>query len=155
MTTIRRTGPILGAAALAAACSTTTGGAPHPVTAAPPSSSRVAASPTTTSVAPLSDEDQVRQTLLAFQDAANSQNWDAYLELMCAPERAKFTGSVMDYLKKARAQDGPTTITITSVTINGDDAEARYVAHNETRGPASAGLPLKREEDGWKICQLD
>jgi hypothetical protein len=27
-------------------------------------------------------------------------------------------------------------------------------SHNEAMGTRSVTLPLKREEDGWKICQL-
>ena len=79
----------------------------------------VAAAPPSGAV---SDEDQVRQTVKAFQDAANTENWDAYLDLMCAPMRAKFTGTVTDYLKKDRERTGVTTATVTSVSIAGDNA---------------------------------
>jgi hypothetical protein len=101
----------------------------------------------------LPDEDQIRQTVIAFQDAANTQNWDAYLDLMCAPMRARFTGAVMDYLKKERTEAGVTTVTITSVSIDGDNAKANFDSHNEAIGSASVSLPLKHEGDGWKICQ--
>ena len=37
----------------------------------------VATATTTTTPAP-SDEDQVREAVMAFQDAYNTQNWDAY-----------------------------------------------------------------------------
>jgi len=147
---------VLVAAAITAACSTTTGGAPvtqHTTTsarAANPTNSIAAPSPS----AAVSDEDQVRQTVKAFQDAYNTENWDAYLDVMCAPMRAKFTGSVMDYLKKDRAQAGVTTVSTTAVSISGDTATVTMTSHNEAMGTRSVSLPLKREEDGWKICQL-
>jgi hypothetical protein len=151
MPRIGRTGVILCAAAVATACTSITGGSPRP-TASPPATSRHH----TSSAAPptaLPDEDQIRQTVIAFQDAANTQNWDAYLDLMCAPMRARFTGTVLDYLKKMRTQAGVTTVTITSVSIDGDNAKANFDSHNEAIGSASVSLPLKHEGDGWKICQ--
>ena len=152
---LTRGATVLIAAAITAACSSTTGGAPvtrHATASAPASNptTSVAAAPPSGAV---SDEDQVRQTVKAFQDAANTENWDAYLELMCAPMRAKFTGTVMDYLKKDRERTGVTTATITSVSITGDDATVTMNSRNEALGSASVSLPLKREEDGWKICQ--
>jgi hypothetical protein len=66
--------------------------------------------------------------------------------------RAKFTGPVMDYVKKGRAESGLTQATITSVTIDGDSATAAMNASNEALGTRSVTLPLKLE-DGWKICQ--
>jgi hypothetical protein len=152
---LARGATLVVAATIAAACSSTTGGAPvTPHASVPPSASNpttsVAAAPPSGAV---SDEDQVRQTVKAFQDAANTENWDAYLELMCAPMRAKFTGTVMDYLKKDRERTGVTTATITSVSITGDNATVTMNSRNEALGSASVSLPLKREEDGWKICQ--
>ncbi|OBK53161.1 hypothetical protein A5655_19560 [Mycobacterium sp. 1081908.1] len=89
---------------------------------------------------------------MAFQDAYNTQNWDAYTELMCSAMRVEFTGSVMDYLKKSRAQNGLTTVKITSVAVTGDTATATMDAQNEALGSGSVSLPLKLE-DGWKICK--
>ena len=90
---------------------------------------------------------------MAFADAANSQNWDAFTELMCSAMRAQFTGPVMNYLKKSRAESGMTAITaITSIVITGDHATATMTTQNESLGTRSVSLPLKLE-DGWKICQ--
>lgn len=155
MNMLARVVTVLVAAALSASCSTTTGGARaahHPSTTPPASNPTNSAAPAPPSAA-ASDEDQVRQTVKAFQDAANTENWDAYLDLMCAPMRAKFTGVVMDYLKKDRERTGVTTVTITSVSITGDTATVNMNSRNEALGSASVSLPLKREEDGWKICQ--
>lgn len=142
--------------ALTSSCSSVTGGraaGPHPgaSTSAAPSP---AASPSAAVVtpSPASDEDQIRQTVTAFQDAYNTQNWTAYTELMCSAMRAKFTGPVMNYVKKGRAESGLTHIVITSVTINGDTATAAMNSSNEALGTRAVSLPLKLE-DGWKICQ--
>ncbi len=142
--------------ALTSSCSSVTDGraaGPHPgaSTSAAPSPS---ASPTAAVLTPSppSDEDQIRQTVTAFQDAYNTQNWTAYTELMCSAMRAKFTGPVMNYVKKGRAESGLTHIVITSVTINGDTATAAMNSSNEALGTRAVSLPLKLE-DGWKICQ--
>jgi len=156
MRVLARGATVLVAASLIASCSTTTGGAavsPHatnPARAVAPTHSPAAPPPS----AAVSDEDQVRQTVKAFQDAYNTENWDAYLDVMCAPMQAKFTGPVMDYLKKGRAQAGVTTVSTTAVSITGDTATVTMTSHNEAMGTRSVSLPLKREEDGWKICQL-
>jgi hypothetical protein len=149
---------VVAAAAMTASCSLVTGGTPvaqhgsasAPASAAAPTNSAATPAPPT----PVSAEDQIRQTLMAFADAANTQNWDAYLELMCSAMRVKFTGPVMDYVKKGRAESGMTTIkAITSIVITGDTATARMDTENESLGTRSVTMPLKLE-DGWKVCQL-
>ncbi|WP_142281322.1 Rv0361 family membrane protein [Mycobacterium palustre] len=146
----------LFAAAVTAACSTVTGGTPATSHTSALSSATVAAPGT--SPAPLppvtpSTEDQIRQTMMAFQDAYNTQNWEAYTDLMCTAMRARFTGPVMDYVKKGRDQTGLTTITITSVTVTGDTATVAMDSRNEAVGSRAVTMPLKHE-DGWKICML-
>ena len=90
---------------------------------------------------------------MAFQDAYNTQNWDAYLELMCTAMRAQFSGTAMNYVKKARAQNGVTTIkNISKIAITGDTADVTFDGQNEAMGTHTVSLPLKLE-DGWKICQ--
>lgn len=145
----------LAFAAIVASCSVVTGGTPAlPHTSVPTSASAAAPTnpPAQPSPAPESAEDQIRQTVMAFQDAYNTQNWDAYTELMCSAMRAEFTGPTMDYLKKSRTQNGLTTVKITSVAISGDTATVAMDAQNEALGSASVSLPLKLE-DGWKICK--
>jgi hypothetical protein len=143
-------------ATLTAACSTVTGGTPATPRTSGPSSASAAAPGTSPAPPPPitpSAEDQIRQTMMAFQDAYNTQNWEAYSELMCTAMRARFTGPVMDYVKKDRAQTGLTTITITSVTVSGDTATVAMDSQNEAVGSRSVTMPLKHE-DGWKICML-
>lgn len=144
-------GALLFAAVLAASCAT----AGMPVAErTTPSSTMASTSATSAAAAPgtaVSDEDQVRATVAAFQDAANTQNWDAYLQLMCPSMRERFTGPVLDMVKKSRAESGMTRATVTSVTIEGDTATATLDSQNEIQGSATVTLPLVRG-DGWKIC---
>ncbi|OBG34234.1 hypothetical protein A5673_22180 [Mycobacterium sp. E3198] len=143
----------LAVAAIVASCSVVTGGTPAlPHSSVPTSATAAAPTNPPAAPAPPSDEDQIRQTVMAFQDAYNTQNWGAYTELMCSAMRAEFTGPVMDYLKKSRTQNGLTTIKITSVAISGDTATVAMDAQNEALGAGSVSLPLKLE-DGWKICK--
>jgi hypothetical protein len=144
------------AAAITASCSSVTGGTAVSQHSGAPTSANATA-PTNSVAAPppppaASAEDEIRQTIFAFQDAYNTQNWDAYTELMCSAMRAEFTGPTMDYLKKGRVQNGLTTVTITSIVVTGDTATATMDAKNEALGSGSFTLPLKIE-DGWKICK--
>jgi hypothetical protein len=149
---------ILGLAAfLTASCTTVTGGSALPqrngastsvASTAPPGPSAAPAPSATPSA-----EDQIRETLMAFQDAYNTQNWDAYLELMCTAMRSQFSGTAMNYVKKARAQNGVTTIkNISNIAITGDTADVTFDGQNEAMGTHTVSLPLKLE-DGWKICK--
>jgi ketosteroid isomerase-like protein len=150
MNIFSRAGAALCATVLAGGCSHTTGGAP----VMPHSSTSVhAGAPNPTTSPATSDEDQIRRVVQEFADAYNSENWDAYTELMCTPMRARFTGTVMDYLKKDRTNAGVTTVSVTSVSVNGDTATVHMDSHNEALGSKSVSLQVKREEDGWKICQ--
>ncbi len=133
-----------------AACSTSGTPTAEPSGSAPPSSASSAPA-TSAAPAPPTDEQQVRETVQAFQDAYNTQNWDAYLELMCQPMREKFSGSAMELLKKTRAGQGLTKATVTNVTIHADSATATIDAENEVLGRRSVQLILARD-DGWKVC---
>jgi hypothetical protein len=159
MPVITRVGVIGVAVALTASCTTVTGGSALPqhggaatsATAVAPSGGPVAPAPS----AKPSAEDQIRETLKEFQDSYNTQNWDAYLELMCVAMRNKFSGTVMNYVKKGRAQNGITTIKdIKSIVITGDTADATFTGQSETLGSQVVSLPLKLE-DGWKICKTE
>src|SRR5205807_9410065 len=87
-------GAALVVAAVTASCSNVTAGTPVARHGGAPVSA-TASAPTTPLVASPSAEDQIRQTVMTFQDAYNTQNWDAYTELMCSAMRAQFTGPAM------------------------------------------------------------
>ncbi len=92
--------------------------------------------------------------MAAFQDAYNTQNWDAYLQLLCPPMREKFTGPVLDALKKTRIDSGLSRATVTEVKVEGDTATATIEGQNELLGTRTLHLPLVRA-DGWKVCVTD
>jgi hypothetical protein len=158
----RAAAALLAAASVLAIASCSASISGRPVAAPPHASSATAsgAAPTPGLPAPapsttVSDEDQIRQAVMAFQAAYNTQAWDAYLDMMCAGMRAQFTGSVMDYVKKGRTQNGLTNVRVTAVEIRGDTATATFDAQNEILGSRSGQtLPLKLE-DGWKICKIN
>ena len=135
---------------LSAACSR--GGPPAAEqTAAESAQTSVAAATTTTTTAAPSDDDQVRAAVLAFQDAYNTQNWDAYLDAMCPSWAAQYTGPVMDMTKKTRVDQGLTTVKVMSVRVVGDEATATVDAQNEMLGRRTVELNLVRD-DGWRVC---
>jgi hypothetical protein len=146
---------VLIIAAAVAGC----GSEPKPGQASSASSSStspgaVAASPAApTPTPPASDEDQIRETVMAFQDAYNTQNWAAYNELMCAKMREQFSGPTMDRLKKFRADQGLTQIVgISDVVIDGVNATVKMDAQNELLGRQTVPLKLAQDPDGWKVC---
>ena len=133
--------------------SCTTSGTPVTQQTTAGESTAVAAPPTSTAApAPPSDEDQVRQALKVLQDAYNTQNWDVYLQMLCPSERAKFTGGVMDSLKKTRADMGVTTANVVSVTVDGDNASAVVDGNSEVAGTGRVTMKFERGDDGWKLC---
>jgi hypothetical protein len=147
------------AAALATSCAHSTGGSATIQHSTQPSTTGAgsATHPTPTAAPPptpvASDEDQAKQSVTTFQDAYNSQNWEAYTEMMCTAMRNQFTGVIMDYVKKGRVQNGPVAIKSMTIAITGDNATATIHGASEGLGPGTIQLPLKRE-DGWKVCQL-
>ena len=116
--------------------------------AAPPATNTTSA---TASPTPVSDEDLVRETVLTFQNAYNTQNWDAYFAAMCPAWRDKYTEPMIEAMKETRAAQGLTTVTVTGVQVTGDTATATLDARNELLGQKTIELNLVRE-DGWNVC---
>jgi len=144
------TGAMLITVTLGTACSR--GEAPVAErTAAESTQTSVADTTTTTTTTAPSEEDQVRAAVLAFQDAYNTQNWDAYLDAMCPSWAAQYTGPVMDMTKKTRVDQGLTTVKVMTVRIVGDEATATVDAQNEMLGRRTVELNLVRD-DGWRVC---
>jgi uncharacterized lipoprotein len=157
VTTVRQ--PVVAlvcTALLLAACSSTSEPAAPSDGAAATSATSSSAAPVAPPPppAPLSDEDQIKESLQAVQDAFNTQNWDAYLEMMCPVQRAKFTGNIMEMVKKTRLENGRSTMKVVSVVVSGDTAKATVEATNETAGTMNLVMPLERS-DGWKLCVKD
>lgn len=119
-------------------------------TSAAPSTSAAAAQTPAPSPTPVSDADQVRAAVLSFQDAYNTQKWDAYLAGMCTAWRQQME-PLIDKVKKTRNDQGLTTVTVTGVNITGDSATATLDAQNELLGRKTIEMKLVRE-DGWKVC---
>lgn len=139
----------LVASALFASC--TTQGTPVAEKTTAGSTTDAAAPPATATAK--SDEDQVRDTIYAFQDAFNTRNWDAYMQLLCNAMREQFTGPAMDLVQKARENQGLTEVISVEAKVNGDEATATMDAQNTVLGRQTIDIPLVHE-DGWKICKL-
>jgi len=144
-------GAMLVTVALGAACSR--GEVPvREETSAQSTQSEAEAAPAPTTTAQVPDDDQqVRDAVLAFQDAYNTQNWDAYLDAMCPSWAAQYTGPVMDMTKKTRVDQGLTTVKVMTVRVVGDEATATVDAQNEMLGRRTVDLQLVRD-DGWRVC---
>jgi hypothetical protein len=79
---------------------------------------------------------------MAFQDAFNTQNWDAYLNLMCCAMREQFTGPVMERLTTTRTDSVLTQVISVKAKFDGDNATATLDAQNELLGRQNVDLPL-------------
>jgi hypothetical protein len=102
---------------------------------------------------PMSDEDQIRQAVIAFADAYNTQNWAAYNELMCQKMAEQFNGPATDLLKKTRANNGLSqVIAVNDIVIDGVNATAKMDAQNEVLGRQTIEMKLAQDQDGWKVC---
>jgi len=134
--------------AVGPACSRGEAPSADQTSAAPPATNTTSA---TASPTPVSDEDLVRETVLTFQNAYNTQNWDAYFAAMCPAWRDQYTQPMIEAMKKTRADQGLTTVTVAGVQVNGDTATATLDARNELLGQKMIELILVRE-DGWKVC---
>jgi hypothetical protein len=149
-------GAVIVAAALAGCGSDAKPQGSASLSASSPTSSSAVAEPPPAAPAPpppASDEDQIRQTLMAFQDAYNTQNWPAYNELMCQKMREQFNGSVVDSLKKTRVDNGLTQIVdIKDIKIDGINATVQMDAQNELLGRQTIPIKLAQDADGWKVC---
>lgn len=143
-------GTMLVTVAFGAACSR--GAVPVREETSASAGSTQSAAPATTSTAEVPDDDQqVREAVMAFQDAYNTQNWDAYLDAMCPSWAAQYTGPVMDLTKKTRIDQGLTTVKVMTVQVVGDEATATVDAQNEMLGRKTVELKLVRD-DGWRVC---
>lgn len=147
-----RVAAVIAAVLVAVAPACSRGNAPTTEqTNAPSAPSATHTASATPSPTPISDEDLVRQTVLTFQNAYNTQNWDAYFASMCRAWRDQFTEPMIEAMKQTRADQGLTTVTVTGVQITGDAATATLDARNELLGQKTIELRLARE-DGWKVC---
>lgn len=143
-------GAMLVTVALGAACSR--GEAPVREETSTGAQSTQSAAPAATTTTQVPDDDQlVREAVMAFQDAYNTQNWDAYLDAMCPSWAAQYTGPVMDLTKKTRVDQGLTTVKVMTVRVVGDEATATVDAQNEMLGRRTVELQLVRD-DGWRVC---
>jgi hypothetical protein len=143
-------GAMLVTVALGAACSR--GEVPAREETSASAQSTQSAAPATTTTAQVPDDDQlVREAVMTFQDAYNTQNWDAYLDAMCPSWAAQYTGPVMDLTKKTRVDQGLTTVKVMTVQVVGDEATATVDAQNEMLGRKTVELKLVRD-DGWRVC---
>jgi hypothetical protein len=118
-----------------------------------PASASAAVPPPAPAPPPLSDEDQIRQAVIAFAEAYNTQNWAAYNELMCQKMAEQFNGPAMDSLKQTRINNGLTqVIGVDDIAIDGVNATAKMDAQNEVLGRQKIPMKLAQDQDGWKVC---
>jgi hypothetical protein len=161
MTTSERTRiAAVGALALAATITACGSDATPAATKSPSSSASASATAAAPAPAvpsapppPLPDADQIRQTLTAYQDAYNTQNWAAYMELLCQPMREQFNGPAMDLLKKTRADNGiAQVIGVSDVVVDGVKATAKVDVQNAVLGRLKLDFKMAQDQDGWKVC---
>jgi predicted lipid-binding transport protein (Tim44 family) len=119
-------------------------------------SSAVSAS---TSRSPESDEDQIRTAIRGIQSAYNNEDYTKFKSYLCS-KRANDL-SETDF-KKDRSDEGRVTITVKSITVHGDtaDAEVTIKTSNSTATSTVSGSPngdagnmeFVKENGEWRWC---
>jgi ketosteroid isomerase-like protein len=96
---------------------------------------------------PKSDEDQIRATLSAIQNAWNSDDFDALNSHSCDPS----SDTEADF-KKQRQTIGDITIEVSKVTVTGDTAKVDASVTSTKKKSSSPTIELKRKDGDWKMC---
>lgn len=104
---------------------------------------------TTTSVEASSDEDQIEDTVAAFEKAWNDEDFDAMEPIVCEELHSDPEFSEDEFLA-GREGAGRLNLTVTDVDITGDKA----VVSIEQQGESPNDFDFVREDGEWKWCEL-
>lgn len=105
--------------------------------------------PPTSTVAALSDEDQIEKVVAQFEQAWNGQEYDNLRNLMCAEMRADEQFSRANFADM-RDGMGELDLTVTSIEITGNTADT--VIENDGTDPDE--IAFSYENGQWKWCEL-
>lgn len=105
--------------------------------------------------AAVSDEDQVRAVLDGMNGSYNSEDFASFAAHVCAPMLRSASFAAEWYAN--RRADGPTRITVSSVTVTGEPAHTavatvRFAAANRPEAKIF-NIDFLREGDEWKACR--
>ncbi|KUI43225.1 hypothetical protein AU197_25160 [Mycobacterium sp. IS-1590] len=101
------------------------------------------------------EEDQVRAVLDGMNGSYNRADFASFAEHVCAPMRR--AAGFEDEWYASREADGPTRISVSSVTVAGKPvvsavATVRFSAENQPSAK-TFDIDFLREEGEWKACQ--
>jgi ketosteroid isomerase-like protein len=96
---------------------------------------------------PKSDEDQIRATLSAVQNAWNSDDFDTVVSHGCDST----SDSEADF-RRQRQQIGDITIQIKQIHVTGDTAKVDASVKSTKKGSKSSTFDLKKKDGDWKVC---
>ncbi|KUI02735.1 hypothetical protein AU190_23390 [Mycolicibacterium acapulense] len=102
-----------------------------------------------------SDEDQVRAVLAGMNGSYNRADFDSFAAYVCAPMRG--AAGFEDGWYASRKADGPTRISVSSVTVAGEPAASavatvRFAAANQPSAK-TFDIDFRREGGEWKACR--
>lgn len=107
------------------------------------------AATTTTSVEAASDEDQIEDTVAAFEKAWNDEDFNAMESVVCEELQTDPEFSEDEFLT-GRQEAGRLNLTVNDVDITGDVA----VVSIEQQGESANDFDFAREDGEWKWCEL-
>jgi hypothetical protein len=101
--------------------------------------------------APQTDEDQIRGTLSAIEDAWNSFDYASFMSHSCAQIRHK-TSNTESKFTQQRDETGTVTFTIDSISIHSATAQVEVTEKFSSQDTMSETLDFRKESDDWKLC---
>jgi len=104
---------------------------------------------TQTSANQKTDEEQIEDTVKAFQKAWNNRDFDGFKPILCEEMRNDKEFNEKDFLD-ARSDSGELNLAVESVEVDGDSAMAT-VTHE---GEDADDIDFAREDGAWKWCQM-
>jgi|GEM_PF-4898415 len=104
--------------------------------------------------APAPDEDAVRTVLNRMNTSYNGMDFGGFAANLC-PDMLQSAGFAANWYA-SRKTDGPTKITVNSVSVRGDRAVAnvRFEAANRD-DPKTLDIDLIRNGGEWKACRYN
>jgi hypothetical protein len=101
--------------------------------------------------APQTDEDQIRGTLSAIEDAWNSFDYAGFMSHSCAQIRNKKTNTESKFTQQ-RNETGTVHFAIDSIGIHSASAQVEVTETFSNQDTMSETLDLRKEADDWKLC---
>jgi ketosteroid isomerase-like protein len=99
---------------------------------------------------PISDEDQIRETLNSLAEAYNNADHDSYVNYFCPAERSGLSDEAE--LRQDRAETGRIDFDVVAIEVTGDTAKVTATASVENEDePDTDTLDFVKQDGRWMV----